>query len=351
MTEGPAGSQAPLTGPIYALGFAHWKRRSLRHFFAGTPVVFVAHARRVPRDATVALWGYRPVPGELPDDVRILRLEDGFLRSVGLGADLISPVSWVIDGRGIYYDASRPSDLETILATAEFPSPLCTRAAELRQRIVNSGLTKYNVAGAGWQRPAAANRVVLVPGQVESDASLAYGAPGIRTNMGLLGAVRAANPNAYILYKPHPDVLARLRAPGQDEARALDWADEQITEVAMGTLLPLIDEVHVLTSLTGFEALLRGKAVTCYGQPFYCGWGLTTDLLPPARRSRRLTLDELVAGALILYPRYVSPRTGLPATPEQALDDLLAWRERAGRQQSWWRPVLRMILRRVVGVR
>ena len=122
---------------------------------------------------------------------------------------------------------------------------------------------------------------------MESDASLAFGAPGIRTNMGLLRAARAANPDAHILYKPHPDVLARLRAPGQGEGRALEWADEQITEVAMGTLLPLVDEVHVLTSLTGFEALLRGKAVTCYGQPFYAGWGLTRDVFPNSRRTRR----------------------------------------------------------------
>lgn len=119
----------------------------------------------------------------------------------------------------------------------------------------------------------------------------------------------------------------------------------------MGTLLPLVDEVHVLTSLTGFEALLRGKPVTCHGQPFYAGWGLTTDLLPPARRARHLSLDELVAGALILYPRYASPRTGRPATPEQALDDLLAWRQRTGRRVPWWRKGLRIILRRWVGVR
>jgi len=51
--------------------------------------------------------------------------------------------------------------------------------------------------------------------------------------------------------------------------------------------------------------------------PFYAGWGLTTDLGQiPVRRSRRLAIDELVAGALLLYPRYLDPVTRLPCPPE-----------------------------------
>jgi capsular polysaccharide export protein len=87
----------------------------------------------------------------------------------------------------------------------------------------------------------------------------------------------------------------------------------------MSQLLGQVDEVHTLTSLTGFEALLRGVSVTTYGLPFYAGWGLSIDQLHCERRSRRLTLDELVAATLILYPRYIDPRTGESVTPEQAV--------------------------------
>jgi len=338
-------------GPIYALGFSSWKRGPVRRFLAGSRVIFVQQAHQVEPDATLAVWGCRPIHGRLASGVRLLRLEDGFLRSVGLGADLIRPVSWVVDGRGMYYDARCPSDLEVILGEADFVLELLERARLLRESIVASGLTKYNLGGSTWQRPADARRVILVPGQVETDASLAYGAPSVRTNMALLRAVRAANPDAYVLYKPHPDVLARLRAPGEGEDNALDVANERVTEVSMGALLPLVDEVHVLTSLAGFEALLRDKPVICYGQPFYSGWGLTQDLEPLARRSRRLTLDQLVAGALILYPRYVSLATGNLTTPEQALAELHAWRARTGGGVPWWRKAFRVVLRRVVGVR
>lgn len=74
----------------------------------------------------------------------------------------------------------------------------------------------------------------------------------------------------------------------------------------MGELLMQVDEVHVMTSLVGFEALLRDKIVVSYCQPFYSGWGLTQDIIPNLRRGRPLLLDELVAGALIEYPLYLS---------------------------------------------
>jgi capsular polysaccharide export protein len=110
-----------------------------------------------------------------------------------------------------------------------------------------------------------------------------------------------------------------------------------------------VDEVHVLTSLAGFEALLRGKRVVTYGQPFYAGWGLTLDMAPPPRRTRRLTLDELVAGALILYPTYVSRTTNRFTTPERALDELLSWREEGTSGLPIWRKVMRLVLRKLKG--
>src|SRR5206468_9475368 len=87
--------------------------------------------------------------------------------------------------------------------------------------------------------------------------------------------------------------------------------------------IAMADEVHVNTSQAGFEALLRGKAVTTYGVPFYAGWGLTKDLGPvPVRRSTIRTIDELVAATLLLYPRYLDPVTGLPCPAEIVVERL-----------------------------
>ncbi len=328
---------------IYACAFSIWKKPIVRQFFVGSRVIFVRSASRVPANSFLLVWGRKSIPGKLRVGVQLVHLEDGFLRSVGLGADLVRPVSWVIDSCGIYYDATQPSSLEMLLQTTEFTPDLLQRAVWFRERIVSAGLTKYNVGSSGWQKPLGAGRVILVPGQVESDASLRFGAPGICTNLGLLRAVREANPDAYLLYKPHPDVVAGLRRKGRDEGEARHWYDEVVMDVDMGELLPQVDEVHTMTSLAGFEALLRGKKVTCYGQPFYAGWGLTMDIVPIFRRSRRLSLDMLVAGALILYPTYISRVTARFTTPERALDELLAWRTADTPDLPWWGKAYRFV--------
>lgn len=336
---------------IYALDFSHWKRKPLKLCFPDLPVHFVSCLDLVPDAAVLAVWGMRPLPEVEARGISVVRIEDGFLRSVGLGADLIRPLSWVVDRRGMYFDATQASDLEGLLAETTFSNDLLQRSTALRERIVAAGFTKYNVGVAPWRRPERAGRVILVPGQVESDASIAYGAPGIKTNLSLLQTVRCANPDAYVLYKPHPDVVAGLRAQGKSEDEAVRWCDGVVVDAPMGDLLREIDEVHCLTSLAGFEALLRGKKVTCYGQPFYSGWGLTEDKVPVARRTRRLSLDELVTGVLILYPRYLSRKRDALISPEEALDELAEWQARSPLQDPWWRGIYRMILRRVVGIR
>ena len=336
-----------LPARVFACGFSLNKRRILRRFAGDSIVHCVRHARRIPPGSTLLLWGSTAAPPGLTADVTLIRVEDGFLRSVGLGAELARPLSWVLDRTGIYYDATRASDLEQLLQSCEFTPQLLARAAALRERIVASGITKYSVGERAWRRPAR-SRVILVPGQVESDASLRLGAPSLRTNIGLVRAVWEAHPDSYLLYKPHPDVAAGLRARGQGERQVRDWCDEVLTEVAMGRLLEQVDEVHVLTSLAGFEALLRGKLVVCHGLPFYAGWGLTQDIEPLGRRRRRLTLDELVAGTLLLYPTYVSRRTGRYLGAEQALDELLAWRGAAGTPNRAWQQLRRAVLRLTV---
>lgn len=331
--------------PTYVSGFSARKRRHLQAFVPER--TFQPLPRHWPAGAAdLYVWGSATLPAGVPPQVRVLRVEDGFLRSVGLGADLVRPMSWVIDPTGIYYDARTPSALEQLLQNGLFDSAECARAHAFRERVVAAGLSKYNLAQRAWARPHGERVVVLVPGQVETDASIATGTSDIRTNIGLLRAVRQRRPDAWLLYKPHPDVVAGLRSPGPGEHAVATLCNEVLTHVAIDTLLPQVDEVHVMTSLTGFEALLRQKPVFCYGQPFYAGWGLTHDRQPHPRRTRRLKLDELVAGVLLRYPLYLSRSTGRPCQPEQALEELLQWRARSSGQPSWWQRCLRPFLAR-----
>lgn len=318
-------------------GMASWKRDVIARFLwnGGDRVCFlpndkaVAHARA--NGGALAYW-----PSRTSDDaiaaaraagVPLWQVEDGFVRSDGLGAECRPPYSVLVDrSGGIHYDPARPSDLETILETTTFDNAMLARASTLRDRIVAARIGKYGV-DRNDNCPALPHgrRTVLAVGQVGDDLSVRYGGGDIGSNVEFLSRVRAHEPDAYIVYRPHPDVLSGLRVGHVPAAVALALVD-RIDDA--GSLLPLVeavDAVHVLSSLTGFEALLRGREVVVHGSPFYTGWGLTTDLaVQPSRRTRRLSLDALVAGALILAPRYLDPVTGLPCRVETLIDRLVA---------------------------
>ena len=337
-------------------GISFWKRQRMAEFaggsarFARTASQAVAMAEKAgaPQSgAGIAVWPSRTPKGlaeaAAAAGIPVFRVEDGFIRSRGLGADFIPPASVIIDQRGIYYDARHPSDLETLLAGHAFTPELLSRARRLMDSLVARRITKYNLGGA---RPViafpAGRRRILVPGQVADDLSVRTGDAGVAPGLPLLTEVRRRNPDAFIVYKPHPDVEAGHRPGAVPDALLRPAADAIVRDVEMGSLIEAVDEVHTVTSLTGFEALLRHRAVTTYGRPFYAGWGLTTDLYPPPRRGRPLSLEQLVAATLILYPHYLDPVTRLPCGPEHLIDRL----DRA----ADWRTGLLVGLRRGQGV-
>jgi len=311
------------------LGFAFWKQDNVASLLwdGSRPFAFL---KAVPEmgQAPVAVWGAKTPPELLTqlerDAVPLIEVEDGFLRSQGLGADCVPPLSLTVDRLGPYFDHRAPSELELLLEHGPFDDQLLDRAARLRAVIVEAGLGKYERGIAAIDRPASDRRHILVAGQVEDDRSVQTGGCGL-SNLELLTRVRAQAPDAYIVYKPHPDVVAGHRKGAIDDKLCLRQADQIVTNAPISSLIAMVDEVHVNTSLTGFEALLRDKPVTTYGVPFYAGWGLTRDFGPvPARRTARRSLDELVAATLLLYPRYLDPVTNLPCPAEIVVDRLSA---------------------------
>lgn len=314
---------------LAACGIAWWKRSEIRRFLwhPAHRLAIVPYADRALQIArrgagAVAIWPSRVSPALIEkaraEGVPLVRVEDGFVRSVGLGVDLVPPSSVVVDATGIHFDPSKPSDLEAILNGAEMHPKVLERARALRETIVKAGISKYAADLSATVPERIENRrLVLVTGQVEDDMSVLAAGGGPGSNLALLRRARELEPDAEIWFRPHPDVDAGHRKGAVPDAEALALADRVVRGGGMAPLLDAVDAVHVLTSLAGFEALMRGRAVTCHGVPFYAGWGLTRDLgAVPKRRTRTLTLDALVAGVLILYPRYLDPVTGLPCPPE-----------------------------------
>jgi len=315
-----------------ALGMRLWKRGRLQAVFGREkPLIFADTPDRAvaltAEGRGLLVWAGKELPGLTAPVIR--RVEDGFLRSRGLGADLIPPLSLVTDDLGIYYDPTRQSRLERLILSPPPPGGIL-RAERLVERLISAGLSKYNLGGGVPDLPE--GHRILVPGQVEDDASIRLGAGDVCTNLGLLQAVRTANPDAVLVYKPHPDVEAGLR-PGHIAPDMLrGFADAVATRADPIALIVACDAVWTMTSLLGFEALLRGTPVTCLGAPFYAGWGLTQDRGPvPERRCKapdghfhpRPSLAALAHATLIAYPRYFDPVTRRPCPPEVIVDRLM----------------------------
>ncbi|WP_342078667.1 capsular polysaccharide biosynthesis protein [Yoonia sp. SS1-5] len=300
-----------------------WKRKTFQKAFGKPrPVLFAkpddAQAKAQSLDRRIMQWASKAGAASAAD----VLVEDGFLRSKGLGADLIAPLSLVLDRQGIYYDATRPSDLETMIkARADLDEGAHARATALIDRIRHARLSKYNPSDKQTQISLPQGRRILVPGQVEDDASIRLGTTDVTTNAELLQTVREANPAAVVVYKPHPDVEAGLR-PGAVTDPS-EWADHVLSNADPIAAIAAVDEIWTMTSLLGFEALIHGKRVTCLGTPFYAGWGLTDDRsMPVTRRDVRVDLAALVHATLIDYPRYFDPVTGLPCPVEVIADRL-----------------------------
>ena len=317
---------------LQAFKFTPYKARQLRKFIPrarGQKIEFINFKNEL-KNIKTFVWGMKNL--KIKKELDIIRVEDGFIRSVGLGSHLNNPISLIFDKKGIYYDASNYSDLEIILNSSKINNSQIKRAKNLQDKILKNDLSKYNLNSAKFKMQIDRNlqEKVLILGQVETDSSIKFGIPEeskIKTNFQLVQAVKKDFPNSLLFYKPHPDVLSGMRQFGKKEKEIYKYCHEIIYDLKLNQLIDYFDRVCVLTSLGGFEALIRGKLVTTYGIPFYAGWGLTEDKLTnhrylKKRKNKSLKLEELIYHTLISYPVYLSFQSGRPTNPEQALEEL-----------------------------
>jgi capsule polysaccharide export protein KpsC/LpsZ len=331
----------------YVFGLNRWKRRYVArcypefamHFVRRALVPFLARRRLSKHQPFVFIvWGYKEGDKILQFATRhaipLYRMEDGFVRSVGLGAAHTLPRSLVLDRSSrLYFDATGPTDLERICSEYDFLNhpELLDEARECRELLLQERISKYNHVAINTVPEEAFERLaprcpeklrILVIGQVEDDASLKQGRASQLSNYLAVKAAVNDHPDADVFFKPHPDFLG-----GYTKNRPHKSTLEEIGKIAkilttpmtIPDCFPCIDRVYTITSLAGFEALLHGKSVTVLGYPFYAGWGLTDDRQSDPRRTRKLKLLELFAAAYLLYPQYFDPESGAVSRAKETI--------------------------------
>ena len=334
---------------LEAINLTPWKARQINRFVypvTGKRVKFFKRFKS--RMKNIIVWGKNTRLEKYISKVDdFISVEDGFIRSVGLGGDLYPPLSLLFDKKGIHYDASKVSDLEDLLQNSKVNYTEKMRAQKILNLIIKLKISKYNLKiTKKIDLPEnAINKVIIgVLGQVESDNSIIYGVPDNtiqKTNFALVEKVRKDYPDAFIIYKPHPDTESGLRAKGVRDSDIGDYADIIAYKTSLEDLFNKVDRIAVFTSLGGFEALIRGISVITYGLPFYSGWGLTEDKLNnhiwAKRRKRRLTVEELTFISLIKYPFYSSIKYNCLTEIENIFEELLESRGKKNLEQIVFR--------------
>ena len=323
---------------LNCLNLTPWKARQINRYLNGLSDIKIVPFKKYKQSMkNVLVWGKSNNPfNKFTNINNFISVEDGFIRSVGLGGDLFRPMSLLFDKKGIHYDFSNPSDLEELLQKRIVNEQELKRSKELIKGIKIKEISKYNLKykkSLFSKNKAQNKKIILVLGQVETDNSIIYGVPKNtikKTNYSLVCRVRADYPNYYIIYKPHPDLEQGLRSKGLEEDFIKNVADSIANKTAIKDLFEISDRVAVFTSLGGFEALIRELPVTCYGLPFYAGWGLTEDkfIVDPVtkRRRRRLSLEEMVFIAIVEYPYYFSLKFNCKTEIEDIIEEMDSYR-------------------------
>ena len=306
---------------IFLFGFPFWKRKSIKQMFEllnNKNTHFVNKSDLVNKyknshETIFVLWSMNLPELVSNEKCTVYRLEDGFIRSKKLGSDLTVPYSLVLDKVGIYFNPLIDSGLEKILNTHELTAKEREESDRLLRIILTNNISKYNSQKhIDYQDKIDKKykKIKLVIGQVSDDASIKYGANEIRSNLELLEAVYTKSEDTdFIIFKPHPDVVSGNRAGCVATNIALEYCNIVEESISLPSLLNIPNiEVHTISSLSGFENLLRGNTTICYGNPFYAGWGATTDLYIPKeiknRRQKKRSPLEILYCAYIEYPIY-----------------------------------------------
>ncbi|MBL4953529.1 hypothetical protein JK635_15150, partial [Neobacillus sp. YIM B02564] len=117
----------------------------------GGPVKLFSPFKKPSANSIVLAWGFKPsafhaVAYSSRYDIPLLRLEDGFLRSLGLGVSGAAPLSIVLDDLSIYYDGTQPSRLEQLIRDADLDPVLMERVKASLELLAKFRLSKYNHA-------------------------------------------------------------------------------------------------------------------------------------------------------------------------------------------------------------
>ncbi|WFF42654.1 hypothetical protein EVC62_14755 [Salinicola endophyticus] len=310
--------------PFYKL-----KYKFLNHLSDDEQVVFIGWGNKLPESYKRYANARRLAPSSKTRS-NVATMEDGFLRSIGVGLLHTRPGSLCLDWEGIHFKSKGGSDLETLLNDFDFAgeTALIKRAEKCMELMRAARLTKY-YNPKPYDKTTTVQKLgrysILVIGQVEDDASVLNSGSKVLDNYSLVLQAKKDFPEANIYFRPHPDYWTGTR--DSTKTRKLESLENICAivppTISLYALFDVVDRVYTISSLSGFEALVHGLEVTTLGAPFYSNWGVTDDKVKVPKRTAKRTVAEIFAIAYLIYPRYISMVTSQRISYEELAEELI----------------------------
>jgi capsular polysaccharide export protein len=301
--------------------FAEWKKSFITDFLPDYNLIYLKKKYwsaptlkwLLNQGHNVLIWGYlepQYITSNPKYKNQITRCEDGFIRSTGLGCLHKPPITLTLDKNGLYYNCKSENDLKNLILNTKLNKASCLKIRKLIDEFQDKGLSKYNhspkVDLIKKLNLSSANNILVIE-QVDKDMSIKYGCKNKITSLDLLERVSKTYPNKCILYKVHPDNIEKKnRHKNLNKIKKFTNVKLIDFNVMPKSIFDVVDEVHTITSLMGFEAALHSKKVTCYGSPFYSGWGVTKDLESDFKANKKI--EEVFYAAYCKYPIYLNEK-------------------------------------------
>ena len=330
-----AGDSADATIDLIGLDFSHPELRKIRAFaprlFNAAEVIDASLAATdISKVSSVDIylqWAgqqdlrQREVQQALGKERLIV--EDGLLVNDRKNTPFRQKLSISFDDGAAWQDdtglASRLA--ATLQSDAVLSAEASARATALIQRIVDGRLSRHNhlpdvaIKLGSAERP----KLLLIDGiSAKADAEKVAAAQQAFKTM--LRDVIAQYPDHDIVVKtelPKTRYLALNVLAHLPNVYFIDF------NIHTRSLLDIAEKVFVVNASEGFEAVMLGKEVHCYGKPFYAGWGLTVDYAAMPERTARRSVEDIFHYAYIVGSRYYLPTEERVCELEELVDYML----------------------------
>lgn len=262
-----------------------------------------------------------PTPEDPVSPYPILRLTDGIFAGYSR-KDPAYSIYYAFQS-DVYYNFKKESNIESLLRSNWIPLEQDWNTANLALQMINKyGITKYSEYPPVPDSVilSASNQNILLVDQPVDDDSVLLGSANEQTFNDMLLYAFDNYQYANIYVKLHPDTIDGkkegylknlLKKHGLNDHPSIHVIDYHCN---ITSFFHFVQEVFVVSSQVGFEALLRNKNVRCFGMPFYSGWGLTNDMqVLTDPRPQRSTIDIFVA-LVLQYTLYLNPFTNKKGT-------------------------------------